>query len=199
MRQSVYLPIVCVCIAVFQLVLYGTYDIEPYDTGGLSIITYAFAHASWVHVIGNACTLVYVGVEIEVVDGLRVLPVWLLSVMLGALTHKWTYGDDVYLVGGSAGVYGIIASHYADVILNYSDMPDWYWVTLRYVAASIPPIAHYLLEEEGISHAAHLGGALGGLIGGFIFFINFHATNRTRAMRVIFPACICIPLIVLAL
>jgi membrane associated rhomboid family serine protease len=126
---------------------------------------------------------------LELADGVRVLPVWITAVVAGALVHAAYYGaDGPGLVGGSAGVYGILTAHFADIALNFDDIPRWFWQMISYGALAVPPIAHYILiEYSNISHAAHAGGALGGLIGGFIFLVKYHETKRERALRIVVP------------
>lgn len=198
-----YAPVVLLSICITQLVLYavdGTVDslILTSDSSWDVYVGYAFSHASWLHVIGNVTTLIVGGISLELVDGFRVLPVWLAAVIGGAIAHRWVE-PDVGLLGGSAGVFGVITAHFADIALNYSDIPQWPWKLLTYIALCVPPIAYAILEEEGIAHAAHAGGAIAGLIAGFVFLTNFHANSRSRAVQFIVPVVIVLSVVLLLL
>ena len=139
-----------------------------------TFITYAFLHASVMHLVGNVCTLVLVGIWLEFEDGARVLGVWGLSVAVGALFHALE--TPVGLVGGSAGVYGLLAAHLANLALNWTDMPDRYLYLILIIVLAVPPIADYLTAPTWsmTSYSAHLGGAIGGLFGGFVLLRDFH-------------------------
>ena len=148
-----------------------------------TFLTYAFLHASVMHLVGNVSVLVLVGLPMEVLDGARIVGVWALAVAVGALFHGLE--TDVGLVGGSAGVYGLLAAHFANLTLNWTDMP-YRWVYLAMIIAlAVPPIADYLTAPEWsmTSYSAHLGGAIGGLFGGFLLLIDFHKTPIDRVVR----------------
>ena len=155
-----------------------------------TFITYAFLHASWMHLIGNVSVFLLVGLPIEVWDGMRVVGVWALAVAVGALFHALE--TPVGLVGGSAGVYGLLAAHAANLVLNWNNLDDEgipsssrYLYLVLIIALAVPPIADYLTAPTWsmTSYSAHLGGAIGGLFGGFALLVDFHKTPIDRWIR----------------
>ena len=148
-----------------------------------TFITYAFLHASIMHIIGNISVLVLVGFPMELWDGRRVVGVWILSVAVGALFHALE--TPVGLVGGSAGVYGLLAAHVANLTLNWNDIADRYLYLVLIIALAVPPIADYLTAPTWsmTSYSAHLGGAIGGLFGGFALLRDFHWTRIDSYIR----------------
>ena len=148
-----------------------------------TFITYAFLHASIMHLVGNISVLVLVGLPMEQWDGVRVVGVWALSVAVGALFHALE--TPVGLVGGSAGVYGLLAAHLANLTLNWNSIPNRVIYLMLIVALAVPPIADYLTAPSWsmTSYSAHFGGAIGGLFGGFALLRDFHAEPMDGYIR----------------
>ena len=149
-----------------------------------TLLSYAFSHANWMHFIGNSSVALLVGIPIEAVDGARVLIPWALAVILGALFHA--VETPVGLVGASGGVYGLLATHAANLMLNWdikwpNSVRSIYIMVI--IALAIPPIADYILYSglSNTSYSAHLGGAVGGFVGGLATlraFKNVHMGIR---------------------
>jgi rhomboid-related protein 1/2/3 len=159
---------------------------ETFIQSPWTLLSYALSHANWMHFIGNSSIALLVGIPIESMDGARVLVPWALAIILGALFHA--VETPVGLVGASAGVYGLLATHAANLILNWemkwpAPITKSVYITLI-IALAIPPIADYILYSglSNTSYSAHLGGAIGGFLGGLpilnVFHTNVHIWIR---------------------
>uniref|UniRef100_A0A7S1XK59 Peptidase S54 rhomboid domain-containing protein n=1 Tax=Phaeomonas parva TaxID=124430 RepID=A0A7S1XK59_9STRA len=140
--------------------------------------TYSICHIGYGHLFGNAVVEIILGVPLDMVHGsLRMAAVGVLSILGGALTISW--GDPYLAVVGSSGYgFGLIGVHFGNLILNWKDLHD---------ATTLPPIPNNVLrlgillvlglflnsswivskvndEDDGTSHAAHLGGFVAGLL-----------------------------------
>ncbi|UYV61261.1 RHBDL2 [Cordylochernes scorpioides] len=114
----------------------------------------------WLHLIFNIIIQLALGIPLEMVHKWwRVGLVYLVGVVAG----------DTFLAGASGGVYAIMAAHLANVILNWGEM-EFAWVraiALGFVAIS--DVANAIVERyqgktNRISYAAHIAGALAGLL-----------------------------------
>lgn len=183
-----YVPVWVCLIALAQVFAYELGVREYFVANGRverSVWTYAFSHLSVMHLVGNVATLLYVGLSLEVHDGIRVVPVWFGGVVGGAICHAVYYGSSsgVGLAGGSAGVYGVVLAHFAAIAFTPQSLSRSVYSAAMYAALCAPPIAEYVVRNRTMSHAAHLGGALGGLCVGFVCLKNYHRERGTSALR----------------
>lgn len=161
--------------------VYVRFDVQNYfflSVGGLGkgyvwqLLTFQFLHAGLLHLFLNCFCIFMFGRSVEEAVGkAHFLKLYFLSGVLGGLFQSLLgylvpgyFGYPV--VGASAGVYGLIA---AFTLLN----PDgvilaWLLFPIRakyalMIAAAIALFYILVPVQPGVSHAAHLGGIVGGL------------------------------------
>ncbi|KFM76449.1 Protein rhomboid, partial [Stegodyphus mimosarum] len=107
----------------------------------------------------------------------RVMLVYLGGVLAGSLGSSLS-DPAVYLAGASGGVYALIAAHLANVIINFKEM-TFGWarlVALLVFGGTDIGVAFYsrYVEEDRnkTSYAAHIAGALAGLMIGIVCLRN---------------------------
>ncbi len=140
------------------------------------LVTFQFLHGGLLHLLLNCWALYVFGQELEEFFGQkRFLQLYLFSGVVGgiiqvlcALLAPNLFGG--YLVGASAGVFGLVAVYAAlfpdreFTLLVFFIIP----VTLRaktmLLWAVVLAIIGAVLPTSNVAHAAHLGGILGGLL-----------------------------------
>ncbi len=144
------------------------------------IITSAFLHANWMHLLFNMFTLFSFG---PVLEGMFVMNfgqmtgsiyfflIYFISLLTGSLlTVVFNFKNISYVaVGASGAISGIIFSYvlffpFSKILLFFIPMPAFVFVFL-YIGVSIYGIKS---KFGNIGHEAHLGGALGGVIATFL-------------------------------
>lgn len=174
---------------------YGLNPLDPHVEGPLNsvfiyrpdkrhhlwrFVSYATLHAGWAHLTFNTLVQVLVGLPLEMVHGsLRVACIYLAGVVAGSLGTS-VFDADVYLVGGSGGVYALLAAHLANVLINYRNMQSALIPVLAvaFLATADMGFAMYdyfTVEMVGLpaSYIAHLTGALAGFTLGVVILKNF--------------------------
>jgi membrane associated rhomboid family serine protease len=174
--------ILIACVAVFLLQLYLPLEeslalwplgspfprlqFEPWQ-----LVTYAFLHGGWTHLIINMFVLWNFGPEVERLLGSRRFTTYYLVCVVGAaltqlLVLKWMDGPVVPTVGASGGIYGILlafglAFPHRKLMLIFPPvpMPAWLLVTLSGLIELYSGITG---TAAGVAHFAHLGGMIGG-------------------------------------
>jgi membrane associated rhomboid family serine protease len=137
----------------------------------LTLVTYMFLHANWVHLVGNMLFLWVFGDDIEVALGhLRFLGFYLLCGIAGGLGH-YVAGpaSHVPLIGASGAVAGIIAAYLMlrpcqkIWVLLFARLPvkiSAYWALGFWV---VMQVINFVVDPQGdISWSAHIGGVLAG-------------------------------------
>ncbi len=129
-----------------------------------TLVTYAFLHAGFTHLLFNMLGLYFFGPRLEArLGGAAFLGLYLTSAMFGALL-SWPFTPKVPIVGASGAVFG--------VLLGYAR----YWPRDQiYIWGIVPVEARVLVllltvmslscgiqGGGGVAHFAHLGGFLGG-------------------------------------
>jgi membrane associated rhomboid family serine protease/Zn-finger nucleic acid-binding protein len=151
---------------------------DPWRGHGLTILTYFFLHAGWLHLFGNAYFLAVFGDNVEEALGrLAFLLLVALGTAVGALVHaELDPRTEVPLVGASAGISAVMA-YYAlrfprariGWALRIHFVPIWW---LRFPAAVMIVLwlglqallaAQQAAGLTNISAYGHLGGAAVGM------------------------------------
>jgi membrane associated rhomboid family serine protease len=147
---------------------------EMWRYGGATLVTSFFLHGSLWHLVGNMYFLVALGDNVEdLVGGVRYLGLLLAGTMAGNLLHAaLDPSSRVPAIGASGGIaavilyYGLLFPHGRLRLFKFMllvDLSVWaalvLWVVVQLVGTFVQ--ASYPTE---VSYAAHLGGALAGLI-----------------------------------
>lgn len=129
------------------------------------LVTSAFLHADWMHLLLNLVTLYLFGRIIESVLGAgQFLLIYFTAIVGGDLLSLWIHRHHEYRAyGASGGVCGILFSYV--LLAPNSDLsfflfpvwiPAWLYAIL-YLVATFVAIKR---QSDGIGHDAHLGGAI---------------------------------------
>jgi len=135
-------------------------------------LSYMLIHSGFIHLGTNLIVQIVLGIPLEMVHGWwRLLIIYLAGVTAGSLATSVT-DPSVYLAGASGGVYALLLAHLASVILNWKEM-EFAVFRLLFVVILVGVdvgTAIYYRHFEGIDtkvgYAAHIGGALAGLLVG---------------------------------
>ncbi|TSA53020.1 MAG: rhomboid family intramembrane serine protease [Nitrosomonadaceae bacterium] len=136
------------------------------------LVTYAFMHASILHLAFNMYGLWLFGRELENLLGRRaLLQLYFASILSAGVTQLlFTHltGDVYPTVGASGGVFGILLAYgifFPNRILMLLfppiPLPAWLFVTLY---AGIELTLGVTGTQAGVAHFAHLGGMVGGYL-----------------------------------
>jgi membrane associated rhomboid family serine protease len=152
---------------------------DPWRGHGLTILTYFFLHAGFVHLFGNAYFLAVFGDNVEEAVG-RVSFVFLVAcgTVVGALVHaEYDPRPEVPLVGASAGISAVLvyyAMRFPRARIGWAFriwmIPVW-WLRFPAVVALVLWLGLQALiawlQAEGLTNVSaygHLGGAAVGLL-----------------------------------
>jgi len=151
-------------------------------------LTYMFVHSGYFHIVFNLLVQLMLGLPLEMVHRWwRVLLIYLTGVLFGSLVVSLT-DPGAYLAGASGGVYSLITAHLANVIANWGEMefPALRLLTFLTLAGVDVGVAVYHrytgLGTTKVSYAAHLAGAVVGLLMGIIVLRNLRQHSWERAL-----------------
>lgn len=144
-----------------------------------TVLTYMFVHVDFLHAIFNLLALYWFGkIFLRYFSQKQIVGVYILGGFAGAFTYVLALNtipyfgdmrDFSYLIGASASVMGIIfasAAYYPDDSIRLALIGE---IKLKYVGLAV-----FLLDVIGFSSSdlggtmAHAGGALSGLLYGFL-------------------------------
>ena len=151
------------------------------------LITYAFLHADFSHLFGNAFMLYLYGDNVEDIMGKDLfLKTLLLSIVAGGLLEFFVsnIGRDIVTIGISAGVAGIMGAYFylfPRVKIRFVfffivwRFPAWaivaFWVLMQFVGIA--------KASSNVAYWAHLGGLAAGLA-----FAVYHGGFKTVTQRI---------------
>jgi len=165
-----------------------------YLVGGLwarsyTMLTSAFLHAGFLHLFGNMLILLLAGVPFEERLGRgRFLGLYLFSAVLASVVHAaWTYYTaptfQLYVpaLGASGAIFGVLggfATAYPKAKFPIFPIPIFgFSIMARNVPVVLGVLVLAVVEgfalfsvagADGVAHAAHFGGAIGGSIAGLL-------------------------------
>ncbi|MTI01050.1 rhomboid family intramembrane serine protease [Roseibium sp. RKSG952] len=140
---------------------------------GWSVVTYAFLHADFMHLIGNMLFLWVFGDNVEDAMGhVRFLVFYLLCAAAGGLAYAVSaYGSDVPLIGASGAVSGVVAAY----LMLHPKVKVWVlalgriplrlsaqWLLGAWVAYQI--FNAVFAQESRVAWSAHIGGLAAGAV-----------------------------------
>lgn len=153
---------------------YGFYYINllallPLDSGYFSpyqLVTYMFCHGTILHIFFNMLLLVSFGPYLEEKFGQKkFLNFYLISGIFGGLTHLILLNHPV--IGASGAVWGMLATY---GLLNPNQNLYLYFVVpikAKFIVSILfiyELISSILNVQDGVSHLAHIGGAISGVL-----------------------------------
>lgn len=136
---------------------YGLIPVAIHDGQWYRLITAAFMHASWEHIIFNMLTLAIVGPPVEAEIGkVRFLALYLLSA-LGGSVASYLLGPRFELgLGASGAIFGVMGAYYVLARLRRWDTSA---ITVLVVINLVISFA-----TPGIDWRAHIGGLITGIV-----------------------------------
>lgn len=139
------------------------------------LITSAFLHADFMHLFFNMFTLYFFSRVISLVYGVWLfLALYLASVLAGNLFSLWLYKNrpSYAAIGASGGVSGVLFAAIAlaplqEIYLFFIPITAWIFATLYFAYSVTMMLKPRQWDNSG--HAAHLGGAVCGMLFTFVF------------------------------
>jgi len=153
--------------------------------------TYQFTHAGVTHLIVNVIFQLLFGALMETVQGpVRIATLYTFGVVVGG-AFSMLVSPNSMLVGASGGVYTIIIAFLANTILNFQEMQMLtrgcrLILALAFILADVGQTLYTELNDIGnnVSWITHLGGALVGLLLGFVVLKNFQITRAEIKIQI---------------
>lgn len=173
------------------------FGLSSLEKGPLSWVTYQFSHSNWVHLLSNLMFLVVIGAAVESLAGSAVLlVVYLIGGLAGGLGFLLSQGPGtVPMVGASASISALLAFYCvaeARRRVRYfyfvSPMPGHHGFIYLPTFMIFPlfllvDLANLWATPEGlgsgVAYAAHLGGTVFGLIGGYAWRVGLRSRSYT--------------------
>jgi membrane associated rhomboid family serine protease len=157
------------------------------------IVTYAFMHGGWSHLLFNMFALYMFGGPIErLFGGREFLLYYFVCLIVAALAqllvvHFFTPDKMFPTIGASGAIFGLLLAFgmmypYEKMMLIFLPipMPAWLFVTGY---AAIELFMGVTGTQAGVAHFAHLGGMLGGYLMIEYWRGKFPIKPRRRLMR----------------
>lgn len=158
-----------------------------------TVITYAFLHGSFLHILGNMLVVYFMGRELlPILGAKRFLQLYFVAAAGGGivwLTLAFLLGNQVPLMGASAAAFALLivfACLYPNrkvTLLLYFIIP----ITIRpkyiaYFAVGGTLFALFFFELPGMTNTAH-SAHLGGIIVGWLFYQYAFGKSASRRKR----------------
>ncbi|CAB4062532.1 RHBDL1_2_3 [Lepeophtheirus salmonis] len=147
-----------------------------------------FVHSGYFHLTFNILVQLLLGIPLEMVHRWwRVLLIYFCGGIAGSLLSSLTDGT-VYIAGASGGVYALITAHLANVIFNWKEMEYPILRLLAFLLAMGIDIGVAIYYRYGVgvetktAYAAHLGGAIVGLLLGIVILRNIRVRSWERVI-----------------
>lgn len=155
---------------------YETFALYPPGTSHFEIyqfITYMFLHSGILHIVFNMLALVSLGPITEYYFGRnKFILFYLLSGIGSTLLHLLLVDSQLPMVGASGAIYGImVVSAFISPNEKVSIFPIPIGIKLKYLISvlfGIEILLGIFSTSDGVSHFAHIGGGLTGILFYFI-------------------------------
>ena len=173
------------------LLFYETYSLFPvrlFDGIMLdTLLTYAFLHGNWVHLIVNSVSLLGAGMIVENDIGhLKFLGAFITSGVIAGLSHSiLNPPSSVPIIGASGAIFGVIAVLFLlmPFKITYALIVPLPSVAVGLMLSIIELYSLYTPTDLTIAHDAHIAGFAYGLIYAFI-------VDKRRALKGVVVALI---------
>ena len=159
------------------------------------LLTFQFLHGGLFHILINCLILYMFGRHVEAqIGAAQFLKLYLLSGVLGGLLQVvmgfiWPMRFGGSVLGASAGVCGVVAA-FATIhpeerltMLLFFIIPVTLKAKFLLLANLIIAFLGIVAPPDGVAHAAHLGGIIGG-----VCFVRYVLTGRIRIPDFKFPS-----------
>jgi membrane associated rhomboid family serine protease len=147
------------------------YPIQSEEFQIYQLVSYMFLHSSIMHIIFNMLGLITFGPDIEErLGSKKFLKYYLIIGIVSGLCHALFISNPV--LGASGAVWGVMMVY---ALFNPNTILHLYFlipVKVKYIIGVFFSIELYLAiigSNDGVSHIAHVGGALTGLL---IYLLN---------------------------
>ena len=176
----------------------------PLTLGGewWRLFTSMFLHWSVLHLLANLWALLILGELMERMLGHGpFLVLYILAGLSGGVASLY-WNPNVISAGASAAIFGLIGGLLGVLAVRKREIPNSVLVSLRKYGVTLVLLNFYLaFVLSGIDHAAHLGGALFGLVGGgFLGWLASHGTKQWSSLgTMVFAGVVCVALALLVM
>ena len=158
-------------------------------TSPAQVLTYMAAHSDAAHLSSNVVSQVALGAFVECMHGhARFLVIYVGTGVGGALTYRGSWcafyaPRNVYLVGASGAVYGLLGAYTAHILINWSQLRlRALWVGAVLLTLILDVAAYVYSPQPGVAYAAHVGGAAYGVCLGVLVLRNARIIACERAL-----------------
>ena len=153
-----------------------TTECSTSSIGSLSLITHAFIHGDWMHIIFNMWILYVFGNNVEdIMGGLRFLIFYLVAAMLSGIFFAVATDSMVIPLGGASGALSAVMAAYfwtypkakvhtffpLGVAFFIVQLPSWvmigYWAAVQFAYLEI-----FQTTQSEVAFSAHAGGLIAG-------------------------------------
>lgn len=174
------------------------FGLSSLEKGPLSWVTYQFSHSTWLHLLSNMMFLLVIGAAVESLAGSAVLLfVYLFGGAAGGLGFLLSQGSaTIPMVGASASISALLAFYCVAELrarIRYfyfiSPLQEHHGFIFLPTLLILPfflvvDLANFWSAPEGlgggVAYAAHLGGTVFGLIGGYVYRLRLQHTPVTK-------------------
>ena len=154
------------------------------------LFTYALVHADRVHLVSNLFVQIVAGALVEATLGTFVFAsIYITGVVGGLLAEAATLQvpegySTVVVVGASCGVYALLLTGLAYVLINYDDTKYASCVVMLYVILIlIEIVANTTNPVDNVTYVGHAVGAAYGLLVGIAVVPNHYKLPWERNLR----------------
>ncbi len=133
------------------------------------LVTSLFIHFGISHLLNNMILLTYAGCELESrIGSLSYGILYLVTGICGNIASLWYYnniGEVSVSAGASGAIFGVIGALLVVLLVNRSATQT---LTPKRLFALAMITIYYGMTTLGVDNAAHIGGLISGIIGGFL-------------------------------
>jgi rhomboid protease GluP len=147
-----------------------------YNGAWWQLFTSMWLHANIVHIGSNMIGLLIFGITLESFSKKwQYLVIYLVSGLVGNVASLFLLGPGAESLGASGAIFGVLAAAFIlPRRFNRQNLAVAFFFIVFYIVASIAP---------GVDTWAHLFGAAGGIIFGFLFTPTFGEDPRQKTPR----------------
>ena len=144
----------------------------------LTLITSAFLHAGWMHILGNILYLYIFGDNVEDSMGkLKFLLFYLICAISGSLLQYYSNpSSEIPIVGASGAIAGVLGSYL--ILYPKANIKVFMWIIIIFRTINVPAwivlsiwimgqffsLSNSTSSGGGVAYFAHIGGFFAGMI-----------------------------------